>query len=207
MLEINLENRVDKNMIQQIVGLYDENFSPHVRIPHRKLKKRMMDEVYKIISLKRGNDWIGFSLVSLNEQLRTIFIDYLCVDKKFQKGGYGKMMLNELNSKRFFPQYEYSILECEYNLVPYYIKNKFQKIPLEYPLENSKPLYMLYRKRCSDFTLSVPSMYHKFILYGLLFNSDIIFLFEALVLLYEAMLNCNSFHTILIILNYKTTHT
>jgi len=127
-MEINLEKVIHKDLVNQIIKLYDDNFSPHVRIPHYKLRKRLKTKSYEIISLKKNNEIIGFSLVSLNKLLETIFIDYLCVDKKFQKGGYGKLMLHELNTNKFFPEYKYSILECEDYLVSYYQKNKFQPV-------------------------------------------------------------------------------
>jgi hypothetical protein len=206
-MEINFEKQIDKDTMTEIIHLYDENFSPHVRIPHRKLKKRIQDETYCVLSLKKDNEWIGFSLISLNQLLKTIFIDYLCIDKKFQKGGYGKMVLNELSSKRFFPNYEYCILECEDYLVKYYEKNKFHKIPREYPLENSRPLFMLYRKRNDDMTKVEPLLYQKFILYGLLFNGEIIILHELMELLYRIILDSYTLYISMIIMNYKSTHT
>jgi ribosomal protein S18 acetylase RimI-like enzyme len=135
----------------------------------------MKNKTYELISLKKDNEMIGFSLISLNPLLKTIFIDYLCVDKRHQKGGYGKQLLNEIHTLKFFPEYEYCVLECEDYLVGYYQKNNFQKIPREYPLENTRhtrPLYMLYRKRNSDHTDAEPLLYHKFITYGLLFNGE-----------------------------------
>lgn len=38
-MEIALEPVLNQNELIQMIHLYDENFSPHVRIPHRKLKK------------------------------------------------------------------------------------------------------------------------------------------------------------------------
>ncbi len=206
-MEINIEKTIHKDLVNKIIHLYDDNFSPHVRIPHYKLRKRLKNKTYEIISLKKDNEMIGFSLVSLNKILSTIFIDYLCVDKKFQKGGYGKMMLQELNNNRFFPGYKYSILECEDYLVSYYQKNKFQKIPREYPLENPRPLYMLYRKRSSDITESEPLLYHKFINYGLLFNGEIIIYYDLLKILYEFIFDSYKTYLSIIIMNYKSTHT
>jgi predicted GNAT family N-acyltransferase len=171
------------------------------------LKKRIESQTYHVISLKKEKEWIGFSLISLNKQLKTIFIDYLCIDKKFQKGGYGKMVLNELNSNKFFPSYQYSILECEDYLVKYYEKNQFHKIPREYPLENSRPLYMLYRKRNKESTKAEPLLYQKFIQYGLLFNGEIIILYELIEMLYEMIFECYRLFMSMLIMNYNSTHT
>jgi len=207
-VEVVYEPKVNNEQMNQIIHLFDENFSPHVRIPHRKLKKRIENYTYQVLSLKKHNQWIGFSLVSLNQLLKTIFIDYLCIDKNFQKGGFGKMFLNELNdSKKFFPDYKYCILECENYLVKYYEKNKFYKIPREYPLENTRPLYMLYRKRNEEVTKPEPLLYQKFILYGLLFNGEIIILDELINLMYTIIFEFYRLYICMLIMNYKSTHT
>jgi hypothetical protein len=205
-LETRLEYSIDKELLSKVVFMYDENFSPHVRIPHYKLRKRLKTKTYELISLRLNNEMIGFSLVSLNPFLSTIFIDYLCIDKKVQKGGYGKFLLNALHSDIYFPGFKYCILECEDYLVSYYQKNKFIKIPRKYPLENSKPLYMLYRKRGSE-TIQEPHMYQKFILYGLLFNGEITIHYDLLRMLYEFIFECYRTYLSLIIMNYKSTHT
>jgi len=206
-MQLALESKINKDDMSHIFHLYDQNFSPHVRIPHRKLKKRIQEETYHVISLKKDNQWIGFSLVSLNLELQTIFIDYLCIDKSHQKGGYGKMVLNELNSNKFFPSYQYSILECEDYLVKYYQKNNYHKIPRRYPLENSRPLYMLYRKRNEEITKAEPLLYQKFILYGLLFNGEIIILYELSEMLYKWFMDLYTLFIAIIIMNFKSTHT
>jgi len=206
-MEIKLEKTIHKDLTNKILTLYDQNFSPHVRIPHYKLRKRLKNKTYEVISLNRDNEMIGFSLISLNDALKTIFIDYLCIDRKFQKGGFGRLLLDDLHTDRFFPDYNYSVLECEDYLVPYYQKNKFQKIPREYPLENPRPLYMLYRRRFSDTTSLEPLMYSKFILYGLLFNGEIIITYELLKILYQRIFDIYTVHLSMIIMNYKSTHT
>lgn len=206
-MEIHLEENIHNDLVNQILLLYDKNFSPHVRIPHYKIRKRLKNKTYEILSLRKDNEMIGFGLISLNQILKTIFIDYLCVDGKFQNGGYGKMMLNELNTNKFFPEYKYSILECEDYLVGYYQKNNFQKIPRDYPLENTRPLYMLYRKRDSDHTEAEPFLYHKFISYGLLFNGEIIIYYDILKMLYEFIFDNYGIYLSKIIMNYKSTHT
>ena len=150
---------------------------------------------------------IGFLLVSLNPHIKTIFIDYLCVDKNHQKGGYGRKLLNEIHTLNFFPEYEYCVLECEDYLVTYYQKNKFIKIPREYPLENTRPLYMLYRMRNSDNTFSDPSLYHKFITFGLLFNGETNIIYEFLKILYQRIFDIYTIHLSMMIMNYKSTHT
>jgi hypothetical protein len=206
-MNIQLEKIIHKDLTNQILTLYDQNFSPHVRIPHYKLRKRLKNKTYEVISLRKDNEMIGFSLVSSNPSLKTIFIDYLCIDKKHQNGGYGKLLLHELNTIKYFPEYEYSILECEDYLVPYYQKNKFQKIPRTYPLENTRPLFMLYRKRNSETTELEPNLYHKFIRYGLLFNGEMIIIYELLKILYQKIFDIYSIQCIMIIMNYKSTHT
>ena len=197
-----------QDVIQNIICLYDENFSPHVRIPHLKLKKRIHNQTYHILSYKNEHqEWMGFGLVSLNSSLKTIFIDYLCVDKRFQNGGHGRKILHEINQNpNLFQGYEYSVLECEDYLVKYYEKNKYQKIPREYPLENSRPLFMLYRKRFSEHTPKIVDMYHKFILFGLLFNGEIIIVKETIQWLKEFIFFafCSYFQ---VIMNFKATHT
>jgi ribosomal protein S18 acetylase RimI-like enzyme len=206
-MEIQIENNIHKDLFNYLLNLYDESFSPHVRVPHYKIRKRIKTKTYELISLKKDNEMIGFSLISLNPLLKTIFIDYLCIDKRHQKGGYGKMLLNEIHTLKFFPEYEYCVLECEDYLVGYYLKNNFQKIPREYPLENPRPLYMLYRKRNSDHTNSEPLLYNKFITYGLLFNGDINVMYDLLVLLYERIFDIYTLHLSMLIMNYKSTHT
>jgi predicted GNAT family N-acyltransferase len=169
--------------------------------------KRIKNKTYDLISFKKDNEMIGFSLITLNPTIKTIFIDYLCIDKKHQKGGYGRTLLNEIHTLKYFPEYEYCVLECEDYLIKYYQKNNFVKIPREYPLENTKPLYMLYRKRNSDITESEPSLYHKFITFGLLFNGEMMLIYELLKFLYDKIFDIYTIHISIIIMNYKTTHT
>jgi ribosomal protein S18 acetylase RimI-like enzyme len=205
-MEIQQEKNVHRDLINQILYLYDENFSPHVRIPHYKIRKRIKNKTYELISLKMNKEMIGFSLISLNETLSTIFIDYLCIDKKYQNGGYGKLFLNELHSLKIFPEYKYCILECENYLVSYYQKNKFQKIPREYPLQNDRPLFMLYRRRDKETTLE-PLMYRKFIMYGLFLNGEIMIDEKLVKLLYQKILDKYRVYLSRMIMNYKSTHT
>jgi ribosomal protein S18 acetylase RimI-like enzyme len=206
-MEIQLESNIHKDLFNRIFHLYDENFSPHVRVPHSKIRKRVKNKTYKLISLKKNNEMIGFSLISLNPLLKTIFIDYLCVDKCYQRGGYGRQLLNEIHTLKFFPEYEYCVLECENYLVGYYQKNNFQKIPREYPLENSRPLFLLYRKRNSDCTNAEPLLYHKFITYGLLFNGEIKTMYQFLMMMYEKIFDIYTIHFSTKIMNYKSSHT
>ncbi len=211
-LQLKQELHLQNETINSLIRMYDENFSPHVRIKHKKLKKRL-ENTYQVFTLKTNNekDTIGFMFVILNKPLKSIFIDYLCVDKKYQKGGFGKLLLNEMNDKHLFPDFDYTILECEGYLIPYYVKNGYKKIPLEYPIENSKPLYLMYRKRSvSNTTLQETnniSMYHKFICFGLLFNSEIIMFYIAFMIMYELTTLFYRSQITLVIMNFKSTHT
>jgi hypothetical protein len=207
-MSIQIENPFNQEVVQKIIHMYDENFSPHVRIPHYKLKKRIYDQTYQILSYKDQNEWIGFALISLSDELHTIFIDYLCIDKKFQKGGFGKRFLQQIHlDTGLFSDFHFTILECEDYLVKYYEKNNYQKIPRKYPLENSRPLFMLYRKRFQDTTPKMVDMYHKFILFGLLFNGEIIIVKDIWIFVKEIIdLLCGGFH-FMKIMNFKATHT
>jgi GNAT superfamily N-acetyltransferase len=194
-MQIQVEHHLTKEIMETVFRMYDENFSPHVKVAHNKIKKRLYENEYMLLSCKNDLDeWIGFCLISKNQLLKTIFIDYLCVDKKFQRGGYGKQILNTINDQDIIPStqnYKYTILECEDYLIPYYEKNRYKKIPLVYPIENSKPLFLLYRVRKSSQTENVLEMYHKFIFYGLLFNNEIIMCYLAFMIFYE---NLGLFH-------------
>lgn len=213
-MEIQIETEITPETLDKVFRLYDENFSPHVKIPHHKIKKRIDRNVYQLLSIQNENkEWIGFSLISFNRSIKTIFVDYLCIDKKFQKGGNGKRILQMINNKNIYPEYDFSILECENYLVGYYEKNNYKRIPLNYPILNSKPLFMLYRQRNSersnepDNTLSMIQMYHKFINYGLLFNGEIIICFTLLMIWMKMLLLLQNNNTVKIILNFKSTHT
>lgn len=207
-MQIQIEPEITKDLIQKIFCLYDENFSPTVKVPHTKIKKRILQNVYKVIIIKNQDEWIGFSLVNLHKPLQTIFIDYLCVDKKFQKGGFGKRILQMLNDKnQMYKDYKYTALECENYLVPYYQKNNYKKIPLAYPIDNPTPLYMLCRERTSCGKKIKTEMYHRLIQFGLLFNGEIIICLGLFVLWLKMFLFVQDQNMTKIILNFKSTHT
>lgn len=208
MKTIMIESDVSKDTLAKLLSLYDENFSPTVKISHSKLKKRIKNRTYRVVTYRNDSEWIGFCLISLNPLLKTIFIDYLCIDKKYQKGGFGKQLLSEINSNKYFPEYKYTILECENYLVSYYQKNQYKKIPLTYPIQNETPLFMLYRHRSEDLPISpIISMHHKFIFYGLLFNGEIIIFYIHLLILIGLRIEFKTQMLIVVILNFKSTHT
>lgn len=173
-IEINPNN----DLIEQLLCIYDKTFSPNVKISHKKIRKRIDRGIYKIILFQNQNqnEIVGFGFISLNPTLKSIFIDYLCIDKKYQKEGWGKKFLSFINQPTLFPEYKYCLLECEHYLVSYYQKNNFYSIPLNYPLENQTPLYLLYSIR--DFKKVNKTkkylLYHSFVGFGLLFNGEII---------------------------------
>jgi hypothetical protein len=210
-MEIQIETKLNKNILKNVLRMYDENFSPHVKIPHYKIKKRLDQKQYQLLSCKLSTgEWIGFCLVSTNINLSVIFIDYLCIDKPFQKGGFGKQILNAINDQDILDtehQYKYTVLECEDYLIPYYVKNKYKKIPVPYPIDGSRPLFMLYRQRKTDATKPMIDMYHKFIFYGLLFNGEIIMCYGLFMMLYIKFLEFETLDIVKIIMNFKTTHT
>ena len=51
-MEIIIEPKITKDLIQKIFCLYDENFSPIVKVSHKKLRKRLNEGVYKAIIVK-----------------------------------------------------------------------------------------------------------------------------------------------------------
>jgi hypothetical protein len=213
-MEITIEKEITKDLLQKIFCLYDESFSPTVKVSHPKIKKRILTETYKVITLNdQSKNCIGFSLISLKPDLKTLFIDYLCVDKKFQKFGYGKKILQSINDKqKMFSNYDYTILECENYLIPYYEKNHYTKIPLSYPIENTTPLYLLYRKRTNpestdEYNQLDISMYYKFIRFGLLFNGEIIIYCNLFYTWLSLFLFLQEESIVKLILNFKTTHT
>lgn len=209
-MEISVETEITKDLLQKIFCLYDESFSPTVKVPHSKIKKRIQSETYKVITLKdQSKNCIGFSLVSLNSNLKTIFIDYLCIDKKFQKFGYGKKILQSINDKeQMFSNYKYSVLECENYLISYYEKNYYKKIPLSYPIENKTPLYLLFRKRNTEPETNLDiNMYHKLIRFGLLFNGEIIIYCNLFYTWLNFFLFLQEENIVKLIMNFKSTHT
>ena len=138
-MNFKLELDPHHDLIDQILSIYDQTFSPNVKIAHKKIRKRIQKRIYQLITIQKDNQLVGFSLISFNSMLKTIFIDYLCIDKPFQKEGLGKKFLSFINQPILFPDYKYCLLECEHYLVSYYKKNNFYSIPLNYPLENNTP--------------------------------------------------------------------
>ena len=208
-MQIQIEHEITNDLMQKIFSMYDENFSPTVKIPHRKMKKRIKQKIYQVLSIKNENqEWIGFTLLYLNKQLKTIFIDYLCVDKKFQKGGIGRQILSYLNNKtQIYNNYDFTALECENYLIGYYEKNNYKKIPLSYPVQ---PLYMLLQPRNSSKdkkTIQQTNIYHKLIQFGLLFNGEIIICVCEFILWLCMYLFIQDKNMAKIILNFKSTHT
>jgi len=209
-MEIIFEPKITKDLIQKIFCLYDENFSPTVKVSHKKLRKRLNEGVYKAIIVKNPDEkYIGLCLFHPNKTLKTLFVDYLCVDKKIQKSGIGRVILEIINDKtKIYKDYQYTILECENYLIPYYEKNLFKKIPLSYPIDNPKPLYLLFKKRTNEENIStLLHMYHKFIQFGLLFNGEIIIHMGLFLMCFNRFLLDQTTSIVKIILNFKSTHT
>lgn len=223
-LKINLLDS-DSHCYQQeyskIVYLYDENFTPTNKIPHKKLKYRLDNNIYKAITLEKENNVIGFILVALFKSIKTILIDYLCVDKNYQKFGYGKEFLKYLSTNNdLFPSYKYLILECQENLLGYYQKNGFHKIPLDYNLyqddKNAKNFNLMYKIRFTDNLnnnnlikkRNIYRLYNQFIQFGVQFNSDKITYNDEFINMINLFLSINKLvHIIFIIMIFNCVHT
>jgi len=144
--------------VNTIVDMYKRNFSPHAKISHRLLRKRLKS-VYEGITFWTSNTLIGFALIRLYPLIKTVFLDYLCIDEPFRKFGYGKQFLcKDLNE--LYPMYDNFILECEQNLIGYYQKVGFKPIRLPYSITH---FTMMYKGRFD--------MRHKFIEVGQQFNT------------------------------------
>jgi hypothetical protein len=138
---------------------------------------------------------IGFALINLYPLIKTIFIDYLCIDEPFHGKGLGKLFLTQ-HVNRLYPSYVNMILECEPNLVPFYEKCGLKKIPLLYPLDN---LMMMCKGE--------KELYHQFIQIGIQFNSDPIQHYYLNYLNYICTYYLLSKYIFFVILCFKATHT
>ena len=117
----------DENDIKKVINLIKDTFNIS-NIPNIELLKNP-----RFVILKKEDDVIGTSMLTIKydpiKNIKTLYIDYVCVDKKYQHMGYGKEMF--LNIEKIAKEEGIDYLELTSNKKRVYAREMYLKLGME----------------------------------------------------------------------------
>jgi ribosomal protein S18 acetylase RimI-like enzyme len=117
----------DENDIKKVINLIKDTFNIS-NIPNIELLKNP-----RFVILKKDDDVIGTSMLTIKydpiKNIKTLYIDYVCVDKKYQHMGYGKEMF--LNIEKIAKEEGIDYLELTSNKKRVYAREMYLKLGME----------------------------------------------------------------------------
>lgn len=134
----------EESLLDQVVSIYEQEFSPNIRLSTRKFRKQHKCRKYETIGVFDGNDPVGFVSLLKIDNLSLIHIDYIAVQKKYQGRGYARHILNHIFH---IAENKNISLECEPNLEPLYFKFGFKNSNISYKFKHIPMFIMLKTSR------------------------------------------------------------
>lgn len=117
----------DENDIKKVINLIKDTFNIS-NIPNIELLKNP-----RFVILKKYDDVIGTSMLTIKydpiKNIKILYIDYVCVDKKYQHMGYGKEMF--LNIEKIAKEEGIDYLELTSNKKRVYAREMYLKLGME----------------------------------------------------------------------------
>ena len=117
----------DENDIKKVINLIKDTFNIS-NIPNIELLKNP-----RFVILKKDDDLTGTSMLTIKydpiKNIKTLYIDYVCVDKKYQHMGYGKEMF--LNIEKIAKEEGIDYLELTSNKERVYAREMYLKLGME----------------------------------------------------------------------------
>jgi len=132
--------------IDSLAQIYQQNFPLYLR-ERQHMFKKSLSKYDHVDTLIHGNSVCGFGLMNVLEKYGMLHLDYMALDKSHQGKGNGSMYLKQLIHDYYDPHsktIKYMILECEDYLVPFYKKNNFHKLNVNYKFKDTKLNLMIY---------------------------------------------------------------
>ncbi len=117
----------DENNIKKVINLIKDIFNIS-NISNIELLKNP-----RFVILKKDDEVIGTSMLTIKydpiKNIKTLYIDYVCVDKKYQHMGYGKEMF--LNIEKIAKEESIDYLELTSNKKRVYAREMYLKLGME----------------------------------------------------------------------------
>lgn len=119
-----------EGLLKEIKRIYNLNFTDDIKVEWSEIVKALLRNTkINIYRNTETNEVIGFIMYTPLIYTRCVYIDYFCIDKKYQGCGLGGIIL-----KNFIHIQEKNnikiLLDCKTNLANFYGKYGFKKLGL-----------------------------------------------------------------------------
>ena len=141
-----MKHNINNSILNQISSIYYDNFPYYLRQKLYKFKKSIKTYYYiDLLYDDMNKNILGFALLNYYPCKKMIHLDYFALDKKHQGNGNGSKYLKYIIERYCNNNILYFILECEDFLLPFYKKNNFEKIKINYKYNDILLNLMIYK--------------------------------------------------------------
>lgn len=123
------------DLLNTIFKLYQQTFDPSLKIPQRDIRKFIKNDIYTTnYILDKDKNLCGYCFHMYLEEINAVEIDYIAIHPNYQGKGLARLLFDYIYNTYCNIRKNFRILtlECEDNLIGFYIKLGCKIIPVKY---------------------------------------------------------------------------